>query len=164
MQAFRKVDDAPAIGRSGPGGSGVMGSFVCDVTPLRVVDDRGYRSGYGDVVAGAESIELQVHEPVGVHFCDSKVEVVHEVGEGAPGLGMQNSLVRNIKSKVRKERKFPEYEYPFVDMCDGMIGIGNENVRGNENCVTGNVVIDVEAVVLPWKKWSGFGINNRLGV
>ncbi|KAI8008072.1 hypothetical protein LOK49_LG07G03676 [Camellia lanceoleosa] len=99
-----------------------------------------------------------------VQQCDAEVEVLPYVGEGVPRLGGLNSLVRNIKGKVRKERKLADYEYPLLGVRDRRMGSESDNVGEEKNCVSGNAVIDVDAVEVARKKWSGFDINNRLGV
>ncbi|KAI7988185.1 hypothetical protein LOK49_LG13G00494 [Camellia lanceoleosa] len=67
-------------------------------------------------------------------------------GYGVPRLGGLNSLVRNIKDKVRKERKLADYEYPLLGVRDRRMGSESDNVGGEKNCVSGNAVIDVDAV------------------
>ena len=86
------------------------------------------------------------------------------VGEGVPRLDGKNSLVRNIKGKVRKEQKLADYEYPLLGVRDRRMRSKSDNVGGEKNCVSGNAVIDVDVVEVAGKKWSGFDINNRLGV
>ncbi|GMP78483.1 hypothetical protein CsSME_00034403 [Camellia sinensis var. sinensis] len=86
------------------------------------------------------------------------------MGEGVPRLGVQNSLVRNIKCKVRKDRKLADYEYPLLGVRDRRMGLESDNVGGDNDCVNGNTVIDVDAVEVAGKKWSGFDINNWLEV
>ncbi|GMP84524.1 hypothetical protein CsSME_00038021 [Camellia sinensis var. sinensis] len=44
------------------------------------------------------------------------------------------------------------------------MGSESDNVGGEKDCVSGNAVIDVDAVEVAGKKWSGFYINNQLGV
>ncbi|CAL5335936.1 unnamed protein product [Camellia sinensis] len=99
-----------------------------------------------------------------VQQCDAEVEVLPYVGKGVPRMGGLNSLVCNIKGKVRKERKLADYEYPLLGVRDRRMGSKNDNVGGEKNCVSGNAVIDVDAVEVAEEKWSGFDINNRLGV
>ncbi|KAI8028619.1 hypothetical protein LOK49_LG02G01088 [Camellia lanceoleosa] len=126
-QAFRDAGDKGVVGGSGTGCSGYGGSFLCNVSPLRTVDDCAWKAG-------------------------------------VPRLGVQNLLVHNIKGKVRKERKLADYEYPLLGVRDRRMGSESDNVEGEKDCVSGNAVIDVDAVEVTGKKWSGFDINNRLGV
>ncbi|CAL5339426.1 unnamed protein product [Camellia sinensis] len=156
-QAFRDAGDKQVTGGSGTGCSGYGGSFLCDVSPLRAVNDCAWQ-------AGNEANEVEVHDPMDVQQCDAEVEVLPYVGEGVPRLGGLNSLVRNIKGKVRKERKLADYEYPLLGVRDRRMGSESGNVGGEKHCVSGNAVIDMDAVEVGGKKWSGFDINNRLGV
>ncbi|KAI7985880.1 hypothetical protein LOK49_LG14G01845 [Camellia lanceoleosa] len=79
-----------------------------------------------------------------------------------------SSVVRGLpdvaRNKVQKERKLLEFEYPLLARCGTRIGSIIGNLGGEDKCGVKNDVIDVDAIVLPGKKWSGFGINNRLGV
>lgn len=84
--------------------------------------------------------------------------------ECVAGLGYVNSYVRKIKNKVRRERKMPEFDYPLlVGRTKKTVGNNCDAVDDSKHDVH-NAIIDVEAVVLPEKKWSGFDLNNRLGV
>ncbi|GMP76784.1 hypothetical protein CsSME_00033315 [Camellia sinensis var. sinensis] len=61
----------------------------------------------------------------------------------------------------QRELGSPNYLTPGRGTIRGSV-IGN--IGGEEKCVVEDNIIDVDAVVLPRKTWSGFGINNRLGV
>ncbi|KAI8031075.1 hypothetical protein LOK49_LG01G00645 [Camellia lanceoleosa] len=138
-QAFRDAGNKQGAGGSGTGCSGYAESFLCDVSPLRAVNDCAWQ-------AGSEPNEVEVHDPMDVQQCDTEVEVLPYVSEGVPRLGGLNSLVRNIKGKVRKERKLADYEYPLLGVRHRRMGSESGNVGGEKKCVSGNAVIDVDAV------------------
>ncbi|GMP98688.1 hypothetical protein CsSME_00046484 [Camellia sinensis var. sinensis] len=58
----------------------------------------------------------------------------------------------------------PEFDYPLLGgRTKKTVGNNCDAVDDSKRDVH-NAIIDVEAVVLPEKKWSGFDLNNRLGV
>ncbi|KAI8024768.1 hypothetical protein LOK49_LG02G00113 [Camellia lanceoleosa] len=78
-QAFRDAGNKQGAGGSGTGCSGYAESFLCDVSPLRAVNDCAWQ-------AGSEPNEVEVHDPMDVQRCDTEVEVLPCVGEGVPRL------------------------------------------------------------------------------
>ncbi|GMP26748.1 hypothetical protein CsSME_00003060 [Camellia sinensis var. sinensis] len=58
----------------------------------------------------------------------------------------------------------PEFEYLLLVGRGTRMGSVVGNARGEYTGVVGDDIIDMDAVVLHGNKWSGFGINNRLGV
>ncbi|KAI8008260.1 hypothetical protein LOK49_LG07G00789 [Camellia lanceoleosa] len=87
-----------------------------------------------------------------------------DMDDGLIVSGGQTSFVRNIKNKVRQEKKFPDFEYPILNgrnkksVTDAGVVVRSDDFASNSG------IIDVVAVVVKGNKWSGFDINNRLGV
>lgn len=89
--------------------------------------------------------------------------------EGDKGMYLQNSFVRNIKGKVRHERKLPNYEYPMARGHLRKVGIDSrEPVLGE--CQFSFELIDYDDEVATGevgelgKIRTGFCLNNRLAV
>ncbi|GMP72497.1 hypothetical protein CsSME_00030514 [Camellia sinensis var. sinensis] len=84
------------------------------------------------------------------------------MAEGGRANGEPNSFVRNVKSKVKKKLKLPEFGYPTMrgrgkkaNRCV-MRAIGD----GMGVSVVGKEVIDVDEVIGARKKWSSLVVNN----
>ncbi|KAI8009780.1 hypothetical protein LOK49_LG06G01155 [Camellia lanceoleosa] len=163
-QAFRDVD----VRRDGVGSSDagvkVGGEIVYNVSPIRA----GIRGTYMCNEGVGKSVGCDVVDSGGdqcvrtgggfgnVDLCD--------MDEGVIVPGGQTSFVRNIKNKVRQERKLPDFEYPILHGPNKKSVTDAGNVVRRDDCVNNAGVIDVDAVVVKGSKWSGFDINNRLGV
>ncbi|KAI8011412.1 hypothetical protein LOK49_LG06G00071 [Camellia lanceoleosa] len=139
-QAFRDME----VRRDGVGGSDarvrVGGKVVYNVSPVRAGIGGAYMCN--DTVgpnAGSVVVDSDGEQCGGTAGGIVNVDL-SDVDGGVVVSGGQTSFVRNIKNKVR---------------CV---------VVRNNDCVKNDNVIDVDAVVLKGSKWSGFDINNRLGV
>ncbi|GMP87908.1 hypothetical protein CsSME_00040089 [Camellia sinensis var. sinensis] len=110
----------------------------------------------------------EVVESGGGHYGRTSAGIVNvdlaDVDEGVIVFGVQTSFVRNIKNKVRQERKLPDFEYPNLHGRNKKSVTESCIVVRNDDCVKNDGVIDVDAVVVTGNKWSGFDINNKLGV
>ncbi|KAL7213698.1 hypothetical protein ACSBR2_016261 [Camellia fascicularis] len=80
--------------------------------------------------------------------------------ECVAGLGYVNSYVRKIKNKVRRERKMPEFDYPLLGgRTKKTVGNNCDGVDDSKRDVH-NAIIDIDAMVLSKKKWSGFDLKD----
>ncbi|KAI7989094.1 hypothetical protein LOK49_LG13G00126 [Camellia lanceoleosa] len=163
-QAFRDVQ----VRRDGCGGNDegvkVGGEIVYNVSPIRA----GLSPKYVCIEAVGPSIGCDVVDSVGeqrgrcaggilnVDLCD--------MDDGLVVSGGQTSFVRNIKNKVRQEKKLPDFEYPILNGCNKKCVTDAGVVVRSDDFVTNSGIIDVDAVVVKGSKWSGFDINNRLEV
>ncbi|KAI8006346.1 hypothetical protein LOK49_LG07G02338 [Camellia lanceoleosa] len=82
------------------------------------------------------------------------VEVAGCVRRRQPVKGVESSFVRNLKGKVRKEVMKPDFDYGGVGKI--MVGCGKVVDAGRS--------VDVDACAVRRRVWSGFDLNNRLGV
>ncbi|XP_028058207.1 uncharacterized protein LOC114262064 [Camellia sinensis] len=163
-QAFNDVE----VWGDGVGGSvarvRVGGQVVYDVSPIR--------AGMG----GANMCSEAVGPNVGCVVVDSDGE---QCGRNVDGIvnvdlsdadrgvivsGGQTFFVRNIKKKVRQERKLPDFEYPILHGRSKKSVADSYRVVRDDDCVKSDGVVDVDAVVVKGNKWSEFDKNNRLGV
>ncbi|KAI7997040.1 hypothetical protein LOK49_LG10G01827 [Camellia lanceoleosa] len=87
-----------------------------------------------------------------------------DMDDGLIVSGEQTSFVRNIKNKVRQEKKLLDFEYPILNGHNKKSIIDAGVVVRSDDFVSNSGIIDVDAVVVKGSKWSGFDINNRLGV
>ncbi|KAI8013962.1 hypothetical protein LOK49_LG05G01526 [Camellia lanceoleosa] len=136
MQAFRDVE----VCRDGVGSS----DAGVKVGGCAVVDSDGEQCG--KTSGGIVNVDLS------------------DMDEGVIVSGEQTSFVRNIKNKVRQERKLPDFEYPILHGRNKKLVTDAGIVVRGDDCVNNARVIDVDAMVVKGSKWSGFDINNRLGV
>ncbi|GMP44182.1 hypothetical protein CsSME_00013232 [Camellia sinensis var. sinensis] len=83
--------------------------------------------------------------------------------EGIRAMGTHNLFVRNIKNKVKKERKLSDYEYPLAGGRGKKSGTHVDAIGVSDKCSVNDAVVDVEIVVLLEKKWFEFDMNNRFG-
>ncbi|KAI8008469.1 hypothetical protein LOK49_LG07G00678 [Camellia lanceoleosa] len=154
--------------RDGCGGNDegvkVGGEIVYNVSPIRA----GLSPKYVSTEAVGPSIGCDVVDSVGeqrgrcagsflkVDLCD--------MDDGLIVSRRQTSFVRNIKNKVRQEKKLPNFEYPILNgrnkksVTDAGVVVRSDDFASNSG------IIDVDVVVVKGSKWSGFDINNRLGV
>ncbi|GMP98769.1 hypothetical protein CsSME_00046529 [Camellia sinensis var. sinensis] len=78
----------------------------------------------------------------------------------------QNSLVRNIKNKNRKEHKLPEYEYPLVlgrlkkPFDGGVVDVG----ECADKHIMHDDIIEVDDLTEPDRTFSRFDLTNRLPI
>ncbi|KAI8013869.1 hypothetical protein LOK49_LG05G02367 [Camellia lanceoleosa] len=163
-QAFRDVE----VRRDGVGGSDagvrVGGKVVCNVSPI------------GASIGGVYMCNNTVEPNAGSVVVDSDGEQcggtlggivnvdLSDLDGGVVVSGGQISFVRNIKNKVRQERKLLDFKYPILHGRNKKPVTDRCIVVRNNDCVKNDNVIDVDAVVVKGSKWSGFDINNRLGV
>ncbi|KAI8025818.1 hypothetical protein LOK49_LG02G00746 [Camellia lanceoleosa] len=163
-QAFRDV----LVRRDGCGGNDdgvkVGGEIVYNVPPIRA----GLGGKYVCTEAVGPSIECDVVDSVGeqrgrcaggilnVNLCD--------MDDGLIVSGGQTSFVRNIKNKVRQEKKLLDFEYPILNGRNKKSVTDAGVVVRSDDFVSNSGIIDVDAVVVKGSKWSGFDINNRLRV
>ncbi|KAI8000120.1 hypothetical protein LOK49_LG09G01498 [Camellia lanceoleosa] len=82
------------------------------------------------------------------------VEVAGCVRRRQPVEGVESSFVRNLKGKVRKDVMKPDFDYGGVGKM--MVGCGKVVDAGRS--------VDVDACAVRSRVWSGFDLNNRLGV
>ncbi|KAL7255224.1 hypothetical protein ACSBR1_009396 [Camellia fascicularis] len=87
----------------------------------------------------------------------NSVEVEQVVG-ASPGRKIM-SMVRRVKSKVRREFKLSDYEYTEV-AGRGKQGVNMSNAVGLEL----GVISNVDDVEVERKTWSGFGMNRKFAV
>ncbi|KAI8012590.1 hypothetical protein LOK49_LG06G01895 [Camellia lanceoleosa] len=163
-QAFRDVQ----VQRDGCGGNddGVKGGgeIVYNVSPIRA----GMSPKYVCTEVVGPSIGCDVVNLVGEQRgrCagnNLKVDLC-DMDDGLIVTGGQTSFVRNIKNKVRQEKKLPDFEYPILNGRNKKSVTDAGVVARSDDVVTNSGIIDVDAVVVKGSKWSGFDINNRLGV
>lgn len=89
--------------------------------------------------------------------------------KGVREASQQNSLVRNIKNKVRREQKLSEFEYATMrKVVTSLSDRQNDKPADDIGCsikrVVNDDIIDVDATVPFGKKQSGFDINRWVGV
>ncbi|KAI7997855.1 hypothetical protein LOK49_LG10G02439 [Camellia lanceoleosa] len=163
-QAFHDVE----VRRNSVGGSDVGvrvgGQVVHNVSPIRAHIGGAYMCNEAvGLNAGCELVDSD-----GGHYGRTSAGIVNvdlsDVDEGVIVFGVQTSFVRNIKNKVRQERKLPDFEYPILHGRNKKSVTDSCVVVRNDDCVKNDGVIDVDVVVVTGNKWSGFDINNRLGV
>ncbi|GMP51269.1 hypothetical protein CsSME_00017560 [Camellia sinensis var. sinensis] len=163
-QRFREGVDIGSSGGVNVGNDGCDGVMFCDVSPLRMLPQHG-RSGHEGVVDSmAECRPGMLHGHYGSSSSATEVEGLTSDVECVVGLGYVNSYVRKIKNKVRRKRKMPEFDYPLLGGRTKKIVGNNCDGVDESKCDVHNAIIDVDTVVLLEKKWSGFDLNNRLGV
>ncbi|GMP61139.1 hypothetical protein CsSME_00023724 [Camellia sinensis var. sinensis] len=123
--------------------------------------------GVVDVVGGANvvakkcangDVDVPDLQPVGGLSDEVRIET-----------SLQNSFVRNIKGKMRREKKLPEFEYRMlrgrlrkVDSNDGQRVVGDD--APNCDIMLCDDVVNVDGIGKHEKKRSGFGLNNHLSV
>ncbi|KAI8019873.1 hypothetical protein LOK49_LG04G03785 [Camellia lanceoleosa] len=163
-QAFRDVQ----VRRDGCGGNDegvkVGGEIVYNVSPIRA----GLSPKYVCTEAVGPSIGCDVVDSVGEQRgrCAGSILKVDlcDMDDGLIVSGGQTSFVHNIKNKVRQEKKLPDFEYPILNGRNKKSVTDAGVVVRSDDFVTNSGIIDVDAVVVKGSKWSGFDINNRLGV
>lgn len=110
-QAFRKVD----VGNVGASrcevGSGIDMAGVHDGTPIRGGVNPGGSVGHVDVHTVSGSSPAPQRSVGDVSLSELEVEVLPYIADGGHGMAVQNSFVRNIKNKVRKELRLKDYDY-----------------------------------------------------
>ena len=79
----------------------------------------------------------------------------------------QSSLVRNIKSKVRRGHRMSDFAYPASRKVSSKATVADDSnvveVMGLKVvCWAEKNVIDLDAVATSGLQWSGLDINNRL--
>ncbi|KAI7996973.1 hypothetical protein LOK49_LG10G02505 [Camellia lanceoleosa] len=163
-QAFREVE----VRRDECGGSDdgvkIGGDIVCNVSPIRTgmvgadVCNEGVGSGKGFGVSDSDGEQrgLAAGGIFNVDLCDMDDGLAVSVG--------QTSFVRNIKNKVRQGKKLPDFEYPMLNGRSKKSDAGADVVIRSADFGSSGVIVDVDTVVVKGSKWSGFDINNRLGV
>ncbi|KAI7994766.1 hypothetical protein LOK49_LG11G00750 [Camellia lanceoleosa] len=163
-QAFRKVD-VTVVGASRCGvPSGIDVAIVYDVTPIRGVANTCRSVAYVDVHTVFDSSPVLVRSVGDVSLSDHKVQVLPYVEDDRHGMVGKNSFVRKIKTKVRKELRLKDYEYPLGWER------GKRTVRHTEEglevdkCNVNYSVIDVDTLGVPSRKWSGLELNNQFRV
>ncbi|KAF5935866.1 hypothetical protein HYC85_026995 [Camellia sinensis] len=156
------------VRRDGVGGSDagvkVGSEIVYNVSPIRAGMGGAYMcnegvgpsAGCAVVDSDGEQCGRTAGGIVNVDLSDMDEEVIVSGG--------QTSFVRNIKNKVRQERKLSDFEYPILHGRNKKSVTDAGVVVRGDGCVNNAGVIDVDAVVVKGSKWSGFDINNRLGV
>ncbi|KAI8020250.1 Protein IMPAIRED IN BABA-INDUCED STERILITY 1 [Camellia lanceoleosa] len=97
------------------------------------------------------------------------VEVARCVTRRQPMEGVESSFVRNLKGKVSKELLKPDFEYGGVGKM--MVGCGKvvdskvvDVLRTGVRSGNAGWSIDVDACAVRSREWSGFDLNNHLGV
>ncbi|GMQ05629.1 hypothetical protein CsSME_00050582 [Camellia sinensis var. sinensis] len=99
---------------------------------------------------------------IGQMACD--VDLMAGINQNTRTTALQNSLVRNIKKKNRKEHKLPEYEYPLVlgrQMKPSDSGVVNEGECDIKQEIE-DEIIEVDNIADPDKTFSRFDLTNRL--
>ncbi|KAI8020286.1 hypothetical protein LOK49_LG04G03587 [Camellia lanceoleosa] len=163
-QAFRDVQ----VRRDGCGGNDegvkVGGEIVYNVSPIRA----GLSPKYVCTEAVGPSIGCDVVDSVGEQRgrCAGSILKVDlcDMDDGLIVSGGQTSFVRNIKNKVRQEKKLPDFEYLILNGRNKKSVTDAGVVVRSDDFVTNSGIIDVDAVIVKGSKWFGFDINNRLGV
>ncbi|KAI7981324.1 hypothetical protein LOK49_Contig50G00001 [Camellia lanceoleosa] len=146
-QAFQVVE----VGRNSEGvseeGFGRGSVVICDVSPLRVVGQRGDKVDAASVDDVQEFIPKMVDGESDVKISYHAIDVVANVVEGVEAVGMQNSFVRNIKNKE--------------DITNGVVVYftGVKNLI-RQSCICGNV-IDAYTEVLKTEQLRMYG-NDEL--
>lgn len=96
--------------------------------------------------------------------CD--VDLVAGINQNTRTTALQNSLVRNIKKKNRKEHKLPEYEYPLVlgrQMKPSDSGVVNQGDCDSKQEMEDDI-IEVDNIADPDRTFSRFDLTNRLPI
>ncbi|KAI7998246.1 hypothetical protein LOK49_LG10G00838 [Camellia lanceoleosa] len=143
--------------------------LIHDVTQTAVGRDSvGTGSGMDIALASEKVLHAEMFAPDGGNQKDLKM-VRGKAGEVPVGSALQNSFVKKIKEKVRRERKLPEFEYPMlrgrlrrVDGSEGQRAVSEGGINFNiDLCEEVEVVNKVDEHD---KKRSGYGLNNRFAV
>ncbi|GMQ01074.1 hypothetical protein CsSME_00047852 [Camellia sinensis var. sinensis] len=126
------------------------------------------------------SFPSDVNEKTKLRGLDTHVTPTHDISHVAcdvdimPGISqntrtttaLQNSLVRNIKNKNKKEHKLPEYEYPLV--LERLMKPSDSGVVNVGECVDKQImhdeIIEVDDLAKPEKTISQFDLTNRLPI
>lgn len=101
---------------------------------------------------------------IGQMACD--VDLMAGINQNTGTTALQNSLVRNIKKKNRKEHKLPEYEYPLVlgrQMKPSDSGVVNQGDYDSKPEMEDDI-IEVDNVADPDRTFSLFDLTNRLPI
>ncbi|KAI7981813.1 hypothetical protein LOK49_Contig12G00016 [Camellia lanceoleosa] len=163
-QAFRDVQVRRDGCRGNDDGVKGGGEIVYNVSPIRA----GLSPKYVCTEAVGPSTGCDVVDSVGEQRgrCAGSNMIVDlcDMDDGLIMTGGQTSFVRNIKNKVRQEKKLPDFEYPLLNGRNKKSVADAGVVVRSDDVVTNSGIIDVDAVVVKGSKWSGFDINNRLGV
>ncbi|KAI8017318.1 hypothetical protein LOK49_LG04G00399 [Camellia lanceoleosa] len=96
----------------------------------------------------------------------SDVDLMADVNQNTGTIALQNSLVRNIKKKNRKEHKLPEYEYPPVlgrQIKPSDSGVVNEGECDSKQEME-DKIIEVDNVADPDSTFTRFDLTNRLPI
>ncbi|KAI7992442.1 hypothetical protein LOK49_LG12G01427 [Camellia lanceoleosa] len=162
-QAFRTVDD----GCTDRGDGKAVG--IKDRTTLDIVGLYGNnRSTKADNCGGSNDMTGGVLVEISQNDSDV-VEVGRCMPVGQRVECVQKSFVRNLKCKVRKELRLPKFEYYGVgNLRMGCNVVGDNKVvdvvRSGMGRGRAERVIDVDAFAVRSREWSGFALNNQLGV
>ncbi|KAF5943758.1 hypothetical protein HYC85_017835 [Camellia sinensis] len=110
-------DDGRGLQGVGSDGKSVCSDVMVNASPLSYL--HGFRcSGETDVNAGVG--QVGEHEVVVISLV---------IGDGGALDDGMNSFVHNIKEKVRKNLKLPEFEYPEVRLRHRKVGNKGESAR-----------------------------------
>ncbi|KAL7170303.1 hypothetical protein ACSBR2_035219 [Camellia fascicularis] len=135
-------------------GSGVNVTVVHDVMPNRVRVIPSDNDGSVDVHIVSDSSPTQECSTGDVSLSNHEVEVVPYVVERGQGVGVKNSFMRNIKTKVKKELRLKDYDYPLFcgrkKKTDTSMDEGGEFDKCNVKDVTDVDTIGVPAKNMVW--------------
>ncbi|GMP64133.1 hypothetical protein CsSME_00025553 [Camellia sinensis var. sinensis] len=121
-----------------------------------------------------------VNEKTELRGVDTYVTLTHDIGHVVCDVdimpwisqntrtttALQNSFVRNIKNKNRKEHKWPEYKYPLVlgrlmkPSDSGVVNVG----ECADKQIMHNEIIEVDDLEEPERTFSRFDLTNRLSI
>ncbi|KAI7995976.1 hypothetical protein LOK49_LG11G02362 [Camellia lanceoleosa] len=96
----------------------------------------------------------------------SDVDLMADGNQNTRTTALQNSLVRNIKKKNRKEHKLPEYEYPPVlgrQIKPSDRGVVNEGECDSKQEME-DEIIEVDNIADPDSTFTRFDLTNRLPI
>ncbi|CAL5339324.1 unnamed protein product [Camellia sinensis] len=101
---------------------------------------------------------------IGQMACD--VDLMAGINQNTGTTALQNTLVRNIKKKNKKEHKLPEYEYPLVlgrQMKPSDSGVVKEGECDSKQEMEDDI-IEVDNIADPDRTFSWFDLTNRLPI
>ncbi|KAI8008200.1 hypothetical protein LOK49_LG07G02083 [Camellia lanceoleosa] len=165
-QAFCEVD-VTAVGASRCGvGSRIDVAVVHDVTPIRGVANMCGSVAHVDVHTVSNSSSAPLRSVGDVSLSDHEVQVLPYVEDDGHGVAGQNSFVCKINTKVRKELRLKDYDYPLGWERGKRTVTHTEEGLEVDKCNVNYAVIDIDTVGVPTRKWAVIwtGVENGVSV
>ncbi|KAI8006065.1 hypothetical protein LOK49_LG07G00161 [Camellia lanceoleosa] len=113
-----------------------------------------------------QGVDTHVTQMNDIGQIPSDVDLMADGNQNTGTTALQNSLVRNIKKKNRKEHKLPEYEYPPVlgrQIKPSDSGVVKEGECDSKQEME-DEIIEVDNVADPDSTFTRFDLTNRLPI